>query len=266
VRSTPCTLVLALALALAGCAGRAQGEETGGSAAVATPTEVTTPVQADSRVQPCRLGSEQRLRSPRLAYAGVVRSAARAYRRPGRGLIASFGHENANGHVTVFGVLAGVRDASCATRWYRVQLPRKPNGSTGYVRATDVELVRVRTRIRIDLSAKRLTLWRDGRKLIETSAAIGSPATPTPVGRFYVDQRLLSGDPGGPFGPGAVGISAFSEVLTDWPQGGPVAIHGTNAPETIGRAASHGCLRVRNDVLRRLFGEVSPGTPVIIHP
>jgi lipoprotein-anchoring transpeptidase ErfK/SrfK len=63
-----------------------------------------------------------------------------------------------------------------------------------------------------------------------------------------------------------IGISGFSNVLTWWRQGGPIAIHGTNQPWSIGQAVSNGCVRVRNDVLRRLFRQAIAGTPVIIHP
>jgi len=63
---------------------------------------------------------------------------------------------------------------------------------------------------------------------------------------------------------GAVGISAFSPVLTGWPQGGPIAIHGTNEPWSIGRAVSNGCIRMPNPVLRKLFAQTPSGTPVLI--
>jgi lipoprotein-anchoring transpeptidase ErfK/SrfK len=79
-----------------------------------------------------------------------------------------------------------------------------------------------------------------------------------------VNQRLLPRDTSGPYGPAAIGVSAFSNVLTGWTQGGPIAIHGTNEPSSIGRAASNGCIRAPNDVVRRLFGMALAGTPVII--
>jgi lipoprotein-anchoring transpeptidase ErfK/SrfK len=145
-----------------------------------------------------------------------------------------------------------------------VRLPRRPNGRSGWVRAEDITIGAVRTRILVDLSARRVTVYRAGRKLISTTAAIGSPATPTPTGTYYVDQRLFAADPSGPFGPGAVGIAAYSPVLTGWAQGGPIAIHGTNRPDLIGRAVSNGCLRVRNDVLLRIFAATRAGTPVVI--
>jgi lipoprotein-anchoring transpeptidase ErfK/SrfK len=122
----------------------------------------------------------------------------------------------------------------------------------------------VRTRIHVDLSARRVTLFRDGKRVLHAVAAIGSPATPTPTGRYYVNQRLIPEDTSGPFGPGAVGISAFSPVLTGWAQGGPIALHGTNRPDLIGRAVSNGCLRLDNRVIRRIFDSALAGTPVII--
>ena len=101
---------------------------------------------------------------------------------------------------------------------------------------------------------------------MRATVAVGSPSTPTPYGRFYVNQRLIPEDTSGPFGPGAIGVSAYSNVLTGWTQGGPIAIHGTNEPWSIGHAVSNGCIRLPNGTLTRLFKIVPPGTQVIIHP
>ena len=160
-----------------------------------------------------------------------------------------------------FGVLSRIR---CAGEWLRVQLPVRPNGLVGWVRARDVELVRVQTRIAVDLSERRVTLYRRGREVLRVAAAIGAADTPTPTGSYYVNQRLIAPNPEGPFGPAALGISAFSPVLKNWVQGGPIAIHGTNRPDLTGRAASHGCIRVRNPMLVRLFRAAAVGTPVVI--
>jgi lipoprotein-anchoring transpeptidase ErfK/SrfK len=201
--------------------------------------------------------------SPSTAVAAVVRRYARAYRLPGRRELASFGRLNQNGFPTVFRVLASVRGPNCRL-WYRVQLPMRPNGVTGYVPAASVEVGKVRTRIVIDVSSRRLTFFQDGRRVLRTAVAVGASATPTPTGRYYVNQKLIPSDAGGPYGPGALGISAFSPVLTGWAQGGPVGIHGTNEPWSIGRPVSNGCIRVRNAVLRRLFAAAPAGTPVLI--
>ncbi|MDQ5820784.1 MAG: L,D-transpeptidase, partial [Actinomycetota bacterium] len=126
-------------------------------------------------------------------------------------------------------------------------------------------LLRVRTRIEVDISGRRVTLFRRGKPVLSAAAAVGSSATPTPTGRYYVNQRLIPTDTSGPFGPGAIGISAFSNVLTGWTQGGPIAIHGTNQPWSIGRPVSNGCIRLPNKILRRMFSAALAGTPVVIH-
>ena len=256
----PRLLALILALGVvAGCGGEAGGPPAGPVASRIAAAELERPA-----ARTCREGSVQLLRSPSVAYAAFARRTVHAFRRPAGARVGSFGRLNANGVSTVFGVLSALRDRRCRAVWYHVQLPRRPNGATGFVRARDVRLRRVRTRVIVDLSARTVTLLRRGRPVLTTTAAIGSRATPTPLGSFYVNQRLIPYDRAGPFGPGAIGISAFSDVLTGWAQGGPVAIHGTNQPWLIGRAVSNGCIRVRNATLRRLFAAAVEGTPVVV--
>jgi len=245
--------LVALAVVLAGCGANADAR-----APHPKPLRVT-------KAHSCTPGL-RRLGSPRVAYAGVVQRPLRAYRRPGHAAFARFGLENVNGVSTVFGVTGAVLGRSCRATWYRVQLPVRPNGASGYVRARDLWVTRVGTRIEVDVSARRLRFYRRGRLVLRARIAVGSPATPTPYGRFYVNQRLIPTNPRGPFGPGAIGISAFSNVLTGWTQGGPVAIHGTNEPWSIGHAVSNGCIRLPNPLLRRLFRATLAGTPVVVHP
>ena len=204
------------------------------------------------------------LGSPRLAYAAWATNGAVAYAAPGGAEVVRFGANNVNDYPTVFGVLGTAAGRGCGGRWYLVQLPVRPNGSVGWVRARAVVVERVRTRIVVDLSERRLWLYRDGRLILSAPAGIGSPATPTPTGRFYVNQRLVPADRSGPFGPAALGISAFSPVLARWPQGGPIAIHGTDEPGSIGRARSNGCIRLRNATLERVFAAAGAGTPVLV--
>jgi lipoprotein-anchoring transpeptidase ErfK/SrfK len=218
-----------------------------------------------ARAEPgeCVKGVE-RLGTKTVAYAAVVERSAVVYRSPGAGVLARLTARNANTYPTVLGVRAVVRDRDCRRRWYRVQLPLRPNGSTGYVRAREVWLGRVTTRIVVDLSKREVTLYKRGKLHLRGRAAIGTSATPTPRGRFYVNQRLVPTDRRGPYGPGAIGISAFSNVLTGWAQGGPVAIHGTNEPWLIGRRVTNGCIRLHNQVLKRLFRATPAGTPVLV--
>jgi hypothetical protein len=217
-----------------------------------------------TRAPHCAAGLQRPVGSAGASWAAVVVRPAVAYRAPAGARIVRFGLLNINGVSTVFGVVGEQLDARCRPQWLHVLLPLRPNGATGWVRASHVQLVRVRTRIVVDLSERRVRFYKRGRLVFSSTAAVGSSATPTPLGRYYVNQRLIPRDPGGPFGPGAVGISAFSPVLTGWAQGGPIAIHGTNEPWSIGRAVSNGCIRLPNPVLRRLFAQTPSGTPVLI--
>jgi len=247
---------LAVVVTLVGAAAGAWGGAPETAAAFPGPFPVPRPA--------CAAHSYRPYGSPRLAYAAIVRRRAVAVRRPGGKAFARFSRMNQNGVATVFGVRGARVDSTCTPTWYFVQLPMRPNGITGWVRASQVDVQTVTARIVVDLSARRVTLFRSGRRVLSSTAAIGSPATPTPTGRYYVNQRLIPTDKGGPFGPGAVGISAFSNVLTGWTQGGPIAIHGTNAPWSIGKAVSNGCIRLPNPTLRRVFAQAIAGTPVII--
>ena len=157
-----------------------------------------------------------------------------------------------------------VLDTSVAG-WLLVQLPVRPNGTSGWIRAGDVALGRTDYSIDVDLTAKWITVYRGPATVAERFVADGLPGTPTPVGDFYLSEVVPGG--GGSYGPWAYGLSAYSDVLTDFAGGdGQVALHGTNAPGLLGTAASHGCVRMPNDLSQFLHdAAVPPGTPVRIH-
>jgi hypothetical protein len=257
VRHAVVLVLLSASLVAAGCGGDEQ------DAPASAPAPAEPHAEAPDPAPACPPGVA-RLGGGDVHYGAAVVRPTSAVRSPGGVTVARFDRLNINGVATVLGVLAVRRDASCAPTWYRVQLPVRPNGAVGWVRARDVRLRRVTTRILVDLSARRVTLFRAGRRVLATRAAIGKPGTPTPTGRYYVNQRLRASDATGPFGPGAVGISAFSPTLRSWAQGGPIAIHGTNTPTKLGRAVSYGCVRIANADLLRLFELAEEGTPVVI--
>ena len=258
-----------MVLAAAGC-GSTRTHEAATSRPPAhrapTPEPKPKPVERRTAAARCSATTERTLTSAHVSYAGFAPNGAVAYRTPGGTVLARFGRENVNGYPTYFGVLGTRVGAHCRPQWYRVQLPIRPNGSIGWVRASAIELEPIDLRIEVDLSRRQLKLFRAGQEVLQATVAVGSSATPTPIGRYYVNQLLVPSDTRGPFGPGALGISAFSPVLTGWAQGGPVAIHGTNEPWSIGHAVSNGCIRLPNGTLARLFKIVPPGTQVIIHP
>jgi lipoprotein-anchoring transpeptidase ErfK/SrfK len=151
-----------------------------------------------------------------------------------------------------------------AQNWYEVGLRLRPNGVTGWVSSDEVTEGWVTTAIVVELEAHRLTLYDRAVEVAEYPVGVGTTTNPTPTGTFFVLGVL--DDPGGAYGPYAIGTSALSETLTDWPGGGTVGIHGTSNPSSVGQDASHGCIRLYDSDITQLAGAVRPGTPVFIVP
>ncbi len=235
------------------------------AAAVAAVPATATPAVPPAKPSGCRAGVLHPVGTAKASYAAVVKSKAPVYRRPSGRVLARFGKLNENGYPTTFGIVGAIVNKECGASWYRVQVPMRPNGTIGYVKPDEVAVQKVAARISIDLSERTLRLYRGAKLVLSTPVAVGSASTPTPTGRFYVNQRILTTDPNGPYGPAALGVSAFSDVLTGWAQGGPIGIHGTNATLSIGQAVSNGCIRVPNDTMKRLFAATPGGAPVVIH-
>jgi lipoprotein-anchoring transpeptidase ErfK/SrfK len=152
-----------------------------------------------------------------------------------------------------------------ADGWLEVQLPTRPNESTGWIRAAGVEIREVDLAVHVDLAERRLRVTDGDVVVVDTPIAVGAPGTPTPTGTFFVVDKLATDDDAGPYGPFALGLSAHSEVLTEFAGGdGQVGIHGTNDPSSIGRDVSNGCIRVPNDVTAVLEDLLPLGTPVTV--
>jgi lipoprotein-anchoring transpeptidase ErfK/SrfK len=150
--------------------------------------------------------------------------------------------------------------------WLHVSLPQRPNGSTGWVDATKVAVTWTNLRLDIDLSERTIVLFDSNRPVLQASVAIGTAANPTPTGQTFVTELLANPNGGDMFGPFALGLALFSPTLTEYAGGnGRIGVHGTNQPDLLGSEASHGCLRVHNDVIREIAGRVPLGTPVDIH-
>src|SRR5438876_644671 len=148
--------------------------------------------------------------------------------------------------------------------WYRVRLPILPNNSTGWVlRGNLGQLYTVHTHLYVDRKTFTATLKRRGVTIFRTRVGVGKSYWPTPRGQFYIRDKLTNfGDPF--YGPIAFGTSARSAVLTDWPGGGFVGVHGTNEPQLIPGHISHGCIRLRNAAILRLARLMPVGTPLTV--
>jgi lipoprotein-anchoring transpeptidase ErfK/SrfK len=164
---------------------------------------------------------------------------------------------------TIVPVLA--RATSAGTQWLDVLLPGRPNGGDGWIRQRGTRLTTTSWHVVVRTSHRRVLVYRDGRLVRTFAAIVGAPATPTPHGRFFVEEsvRMLPGSAGAPF---ALALSARSNVLQEF-EGGPgqTAIHGTaNLAGALGTASSHGCVRLAERSIRWLAGQIGPGVPVTI--
>jgi hypothetical protein len=148
--------------------------------------------------------------------------------------------------------------------WVEARLPVLPNGSVGWVPRNSLGPYQVvDTHLVVDRARLRATLYRSGRRVLTAPVGVGTAAWPTPTGEFAVRSELTRY--ASPFyGPVAFGTTARSAVLTDWPGGGVVGIHGTNEPYLIPGRVSHGCIRMRNEEILRLSRLMPVGTPVTI--
>jgi lipoprotein-anchoring transpeptidase ErfK/SrfK len=130
--------------------------------------------------------------------------------------------------------------------------------------ATDVTLQPTPDSIAVNLDERTITVTVPGQDPLTAPASIGTERNPTPRGRFYVTDRVQPSNPNGAYGPLALGLSAHSDTLSEFSgRDGQIGIHGTNEPSSIGRATSHGCIRVPPAVVE-LLKLVPLGTPVTI--
>lgn len=148
--------------------------------------------------------------------------------------------------------------------WVHARLPVLPAGRTGWLPRAAIGGYRLaRTHLMIDLRHLSATLVRDGRRILRAPVGVGQSRWPTPRGRFYIRNKLVRYRSSF-YGPLAFGTSARSNVLTDWPGGGFVGIHGTDRPDLIPGRISHGCIRMRNPDIVRLGRLMPVGTPLTI--
>jgi lipoprotein-anchoring transpeptidase ErfK/SrfK len=149
--------------------------------------------------------------------------------------------------------------------WLHVLLPGRPNGHTGWIVERATRHAVTSWRIVVHTGTRSITVYDKGRAVRSFRAVVGKPSTPTPGGRFFVEEavELAPGDVGAPY---ALALSARSNVLQEFDGGpGQIALHGlSNVGGVLGTAASHGCVRLANDVMHWLVVRIGPGVPVTI--
>jgi L,D-transpeptidase catalytic domain len=148
--------------------------------------------------------------------------------------------------------------------WIQVAIPVRPNGTVGWVRFADVNVLSVPFRVLVDKSTNTMVIEKNGVEVYRKLVATGTGDTPTPNGLFFI-REIIQTDPKGPYGPYVLGLSGYSEVFQTFAGGeGAIGIHGTNQPGLVGTAASFGCVRVNNDVMQTIVRMLPLGTPVEI--
>jgi lipoprotein-anchoring transpeptidase ErfK/SrfK len=163
-------------------------------------------------------------------------------------------------------VLPVVAEATADGRpWVRVMLPGRPNGRTGWIPADRAIRTSNAWRITINLRARRAVAYRNGKAKRSFRVVVGKPSTPTPRGRFFVEE-VARQPRGAAVGPWVLALSARSNVLRQFGGGpGQIGLHGrTGLPDPLGSAASHGCVRFADAAIRWLAGRISPGARVTI--
>jgi lipoprotein-anchoring transpeptidase ErfK/SrfK len=188
-----------------------------------------------------------------------------AFARPGAGA-ARVGVVPAGSKYYGTPIVAWVETVSADGRWGLVELPYSWPRREGWIRLRGLAREATRVRVDVDLSARVVSVRKLGKVLFRTPGAIGAPSSPTPVGEYFVTDRVPF-SVGSALGSFAFGISGIQPRLpAGWSGGNQLAIHGTNNPSSIGRSVSAGCVRVSESALDRLIPLLRYGTPVIVHP
>lgn len=152
-----------------------------------------------------------------------------------------------------------------ADGWLQVLLPVRPNGSTGWVRGSDVSVSPVAFRVRVALAAHQITVFDHGGVLYEGPVAVGAQSTPTPTGHYFIRVLIQAPDPNTVYGPYAYGLSSHSDALTSFEGAdAEIGIHGNNDASVLGHDVTHGCIRMDNAEITKLAGILPLGTPVDI--
>jgi len=145
--------------------------------------------------------------------------------------------------------------------WYRITVPGRPNGRTGWIPAGSATLKPVNRWLVIYRGSRKFEFYVNGKLRRTGPVAIGRPGMETPLGLFYVQAKYIPTWP--VLGAYAFETSGYSK-LSDWPGGGVVGVHGTDTPQFIGQAVSHGCVRLFNQDIQYLRSVVAVGTPIKI--
>lgn len=147
--------------------------------------------------------------------------------------------------------------------WLLLELPQPPPGSTGWVRAADVDQSGNPYRVVVTLRSHRVKVTGPTGTILDAPVGVGRTAAPPP-GHYFIDQLLQPPDPQGPYGPNAYGLNGFTNDVGAPGANGVTGLSGTNDPQSVGRNNADGAIRLRNEDVKRLVPVLPLGTPVLI--
>lgn len=149
--------------------------------------------------------------------------------------------------------------------WMKVRVSARPNEMTAWIKSSEVTLRRVPNHVVVQVAARKATVYRGDKVIMEAKVAVGTDRTPTPLGNFFVDGVVDVPYDGGAYGAFQISVSGFSDVLESFGGGpGQIALHGTNRPNLLGQAVSNGCVRMDNVDITKMVDLAPTGTPVTI--
>lgn len=247
-----------------GPAGAAEAPPVAGLAAAATSG---TAGDAPSAARP-REGSA-RARGPvhliaRIDRSLIARSAPRTT-APGRLRLLGFAPWS---RATQGLLVTGRHRDARGVGWVRVLLPMRPNGTEGWLRASQVRLRGTRRRVVVRLDTRRLELWSDRRRVASFPTGVGRPGTPTPTGRFAVQDPLRTpAHLRGVYGTWTLILSGHSTAIEQLSGANAlIGIHGPGGDRRwrVGQLSSLGCAILSEPALARVAAFVEVGTPVTI--
>jgi lipoprotein-anchoring transpeptidase ErfK/SrfK len=210
---------------------------------------------------PTTLSSTPAPPAPPPTYIGTLNAPTSYSASPGGPPVGNLAATNPFGAAQVVALV----DPPDGSGWLHVELPVRPNGSTGWIPAQGVALAQTSYKVTVSLAARTLTITNAGQVVLTAPVAVGAPSTPTPPDQTYLWELIRPDNPNGAYGPYIFGLAEFSDTYATFNGGdAQIGIHGQDEPWTIGKAASHGCVHLPNDVIIKLAEMLPLGTPVAI--
>ena len=238
------------------------GHEVAAAPAVASPTTVSPTTAGPSASAPAPPTTAPRPAVPADAtWIATLHSALPYSETPGGPAVGTLPATDPFGAADVVAVLG----TPGADGWSHVELPVRPDGSTGWIRTASTTLTWTTYKVSVSVAARTITVTDGAATVLQAPVAVGAASTPTPAGATYVWELVAPDDPHGAYGPYILGLGMFSNAISVFNGGdAQIGIHGNDDASSIGRPVSHGCVRLDNTLISRLASLLPLGTPVTI--